>query len=71
MSLKLKGKLFQNIEELKEAVFEVWEEISNKLIFTFIDKIKAKIIWVAENNGNYTLTISNSLISTFIFNSSL
>jgi len=51
MSLKLKGKLFQNIEELKEAVFEVWEEISNKLIFTFIDKIKAKIIWVAENNG--------------------
>jgi len=51
MAQKLKGLLFHNLEDLKSTVFRLWGEIPDNVIFSYINEIKTKILWVKEHNG--------------------
>lgn len=51
MATKLKGKTFNNLQELEEDVFALWEEIPQETIFSYIRKVKDKVLWVRDAGG--------------------
>ena len=51
MDNKVKIKSFNNIEELTQYVFDLWEELPENTILSYIEKLKSKFSYVYENNG--------------------
>jgi len=51
MSCKIKNKSFQNIEELRGYLRELWEKIPKNVILSFIYKLHDKMVYIYNNNG--------------------
>ena len=51
MSVKIKAKSFQSIEELKDYVFTLWEYLPKNTILAYIEKLQDKMDYVYKNNG--------------------
>jgi len=51
MSVKIKAKSFQSIEELKDYVLTLWEYLPKNTILAYIEKLQDKMDYVYKNNG--------------------
>jgi len=51
MAGKIKTKSFENIEELRDCVFDLWEKLPNNNVLAYIEKLQNKMEYVYNNNG--------------------
>jgi len=51
MATKIGSKVFKNITELEESVFNLWEEIPKNTILEYKKKLPQKLKWVLETEG--------------------
>ena len=51
MQFKVDKISFKNIAELQEFVFELWQNLPNDIIDSFISKILEKMEWIEAHNG--------------------
>lgn len=49
--LKVKAKSFENIQELIQYIFQLWEELPLEIIHAFIDKTTDKLKYIYDNKG--------------------
>lgn len=52
MANKIKTKTFNNIEEVREYAFMLWEELPKNIILAYIDKLQDKMEYVYQHNGD-------------------
>ena len=48
---KIKTKSFQNLGELRDSVFALWEQLPNNTVLAYIEKLESKMDYVYKNNG--------------------
>ena len=51
MDNKVKTRSFNNVGELTQYVFDLWEELPENIVLSYIEKLKSKFSYVYENNG--------------------
>jgi transposase len=51
MSKDINNKTFNNISELKEYVFDLWEKVPKDTILAYIRKIQDKMLYIYNHNG--------------------
>lgn len=52
MAKKTNSRSFENIQELEDYVFELWEKIPKDTILAYIRKIPDKMFYIKNNNGD-------------------
>lgn len=51
MAMKIKAKVFNNVQDLTDAVFQLWEELPKSVILAYIEKLNDKMNYILEHNG--------------------
>ena len=51
MAGKIKAKSFEDINELRDYVFALWEQLQKNTVLSFIEKLENKMEYVYKNHG--------------------
>ena len=52
MVAKMKYMSINNIEELEDCVYDLWDKIPKSTILAYIDTLPNKIMYIKHNNGD-------------------
>lgn len=51
MATKIKTMTFQDVNQLKDSILEIWEKIPETTILTYIEKIHSKMEYISSHGG--------------------